>query len=131
MKGVPVTIIDDDASARSLLASILRMNGHYNICSLSERNESLRTLDGLRPGVVFLDIEMPGQDGFRFLSRIKASHPDCFVVMVSAHSSLDNVKKAIELGADGFIAKPFSTGKITDIMTKYLDASAGGASAGV
>lgn len=127
MKRIAITIIDDDASARSMLASLLRLQGHNSIESLDDSNERLYGLDDIRPGVVFLDIDMPTHDGFKLLQRLKGVSADYFVVMVSGHTSLDNVKKAVELGASGFIAKPYSIGKVQDALEKYARTRTGDA----
>lgn len=126
MSRIAITIIDDDASARGMLGSLLRLQGHHRIESLDDRNERLYALDDIRPGVVFLDIRMPTHDGFKLLERLRQNCPDCFVVMVSAHASLDNVRRAMELGADGFIAKPYSSGRVKDVLEKYVRSRAGG-----
>ncbi len=119
MKQVPITVIDDDVSARSLLTSILRNLGYTDVHSLNDEDVASSTLEGLRPGIVFLDIEMPACNGFDLMPRMKEAHPDMFIVMVSAHTTMDNVKKAMELGAGAFIAKPYAIGKVHDVIQKF------------
>lgn len=123
MKNIAITIIDDDSTARSLLSSILRVEGYTNVQAFPDGHAALQTLDGIRSGLIFLDIEMPREDGFTLLSRIKEACPECFVIMVSAHTSIDNVKKAMELGASSFIAKPYRIGKVHDAMARYQSPS--------
>jgi two-component system chemotaxis response regulator CheY len=69
--------------------------------------------------LLFLDIEMPGISGFETLEKILENTPDQYAIMISAHSTLDNVKKAIELGAMGFVVKPFTVTKVRDLLEKY------------
>jgi response regulator of citrate/malate metabolism len=69
--------------------------------------------------MLFVDIEMPGINGFETLKAILQDSPDQYIVMISAHSTLENVKKAIEYGARGFIVKPYTGAKVRDILEKY------------
>ncbi len=119
MKQTAITVIDDDMSARSLLTSILRNLGYTDIRSLTDEDVAKSTLEGIKPGIVFLDIEMPACNGFDLMPRLKQTHADIFIVMVSAHTTMDNVKRAIELGAGAFIAKPYAIGKVHDVIEKF------------
>jgi len=62
---------------------------------------------------------MPGISGLKTLQEIKMLNADAFVVMVSSHSSAENVKQAISCGVDGFIAKPYNHNKISEFLAKY------------
>lgn len=124
MKQTAITVIDDDMSARILLTSILRNLGYSDIRSLSDEEVARSTFENLKPGIVFLDIEMPACNGFDLMPRLREAHPGMFIVMVSAHTTMDNVKRAMELGAGAFIAKPYAIGKVHDVIQKY-NAAAG------
>lgn len=119
MKQPAITVIDDDISARSLLSSILRNLGYKDILTLADEDVANRSLDNIKPGIVFLDIEMPACNGFELLPKLKQQQQQIFVVMVSAHSTIENVKKAMELGAGAFIAKPYAIGKVNDVIEKF------------
>lgn len=125
MKQTAITVIDDDMSARSLLTSILRNLGYSDIRSLTDEDVAESTLESIKPGVVFLDIEMPACNGFDLMPRLKLQHPDMFIVMVSAHTTMDNVKRAMELGAGAFIAKPYAIGKVHDVIEKFRTSGVG------
>ncbi|MBU1620004.1 MAG: response regulator [Gammaproteobacteria bacterium] len=71
------------------------------------------------PDLVFLDIELPDGSGIELLKRFKQQKPDCFVVMVSGVSTLDNVKASIAAGAASFIVKPFSADKILAVLKQF------------
>lgn len=71
------------------------------------------------PGIVFLDIELPDASGLELLKKFKALKPDCFIVMVSGVSTLDNVKQSIADGAASFIVKPFTGDKILAALRLY------------
>lgn len=71
------------------------------------------------PVMVFLDIELPDASGLELLKKFKALKPDCFIVMVSGISTLDNVKQSIADGAASFIVKPFTGDKILAALRLY------------
>ena len=119
MKQTAITVIDDDMSARILLTSILRNLGYSDIRSLSDEEVARSTFENLKPGIVFLDIEMPACNGFDLMPRLREAHPGMFIVMVSAHTTMENVKRAMELGAGAFIAKPYAIGKVHDVIQKF------------
>ncbi len=120
MKHQSILIIDDDSSSRELLITILRNLEYSVIKTAHDGSVAMRIYGNFNPSIVFLDIEMPEQDGFQVLSQLQKKNPDQYIVMVSAHSTMDNVKKALDMGAKGFIVKPYTTGKVKDIMEKYV-----------
>ena len=112
-------IVDDVSSVREFLRQTLIHMGASEIYEASSGESATNSFQANLPDVVFLDIELPDYDGQQILKKIRAAKPNAFVVMVSAHSSVDNVKTAISNGASGFIVKPFSPRKITSILKKF------------
>lgn len=112
-------IVDDVGSVREFLRQTLMAMDVSDIFEASNATDALDTYKQHIPDVVFLDIELPDMDGQSVLKQIKALKSNAFVVMISAHSTVDNVKEAISNGAAGFIVKPFSQKKITNILKKY------------
>ena len=112
-------IVDDVCTVREFLKQSLFQMGVTEIHEAPDGQTALSRFSEHLPDVVFLDIELPDLDGNEILRKIKARKSDAFVVMISAHSSVDNVKSAVSNGASGFIVKPFSPQKITNILNKY------------
>lgn len=82
-------------------------------------SSALLTFSQQLPEMVFLDIELPDGSGLDLLKRFKEQKPDCFVVMVSGVSTLDNVKTSIASGAASFIVKPFTADKILAVLKQF------------
>ena len=114
-------VVDDVSSVREFLRQSLIHLGvaAENIDEAATGQVALERYRKSIPDVVFLDIELPDLDGHEVLKQIKAIKDNAFIVMVSAHSTVENVKEAISSGASGFIVKPFSPQKITTILNKY------------
>lgn len=107
-----ILIVDDVSSVRYFLNQNLRIMGAERVLEASTGQQALVAVSTNHPDVVFLDIELPDSNGHELLSRIKALDPKCHVVIMSAHSTVENVKRSVEGGASGFMAKPFTPQKI-------------------
>ncbi len=114
-----ILIVDDVVVMRSLLRSALVSFGYHNIDEASCGEDALTMLRQGGYTFVLLDINMPGMSGMRTLERIRGIDDDIFVVMVSSHSTAENVKQAIENGVNGFIVKPYTPNKVGEILKKY------------
>lgn len=120
MKTVTVMIVDDDIAARDLLSTLLRTQFKVEIESVSDGIEAMRMFRQKQYDIVWMDFEMPGMDGLSAIEIMRTIRPDQFIVMVSAHSNVDVVKKAIALGVSSYIVKPFTSGKVKDAVDKFL-----------
>lgn len=101
-----VLVTDDANFMRFMLEDMLTSRGHI-VLQARDGQECLNMLLEEKVDVCVLDINMPGMDGLEVLRRIKAGQPEMKVVMLSALSRESNVRRALELGADGFVVKPF------------------------
>lgn len=114
-----VLIADDEPLMRQLLASILRNMGYQDIRHAADGPQAVEAIQEGGIHIAFLDIDMPGFTGLEVLEIAKSTRPDCFFVIVSSHSGLENVLAALNSGARGFIVKPYNAQKIHDVLLKY------------
>ncbi len=114
-----VYIADDEPLSRGLLRQMLREQGLLLVEEFGSADELMQRMVQKTPDLVFLDIEMPGVSGMQALQEIKQRFPEVYVVMASAHNSLDNVKYAVDDGAGAFFAKPFDKNKLQTILGKF------------
>jgi DNA-binding response OmpR family regulator len=112
-----VLVVDDEPQIVWMLQFTLEAEGYRTLAAADGRT----ALDEVRqhhPSVVLLDIMMPGMDGWAFLEELQAipagERPR--VIVVSACSSLRDRAKAAELGADAFVAKPFSVDDLLVVL---------------
>lgn len=109
-------LVDDVPSVRSFLQQALNQLGAVDVIHAEDGRRALERFSQNMPDVVFLDIELPDLDGQIILKEMKSIKSNTHVIMVSAHSSVDNVKAAIDSGASGFIVKPFSPKKVSSVL---------------
>jgi DNA-binding response OmpR family regulator len=103
-----VLIIDDESSLREFYALGLRQEG-CKVRTASDGDEGLTLAGEQRPDAVVLDLMMPGLNGFEVCDKLRHK-PECAntaIVVVSAKSYKSDIDKALELGADAYMVKPF------------------------
>ena len=124
-KKTKILIADDLGLSRGILRTMLLKLDYVNIDEAWPGRKAVARYTAGNPDVVFLDINMPDGNGIETLIKIKVLNPEAFVVMVSAESSYDNVRTAMETGANAFLVKPYQSGRIVEILEKYEAAAHG------
>ena len=102
-----IMVVDDDQDMLKLLNRALELEG-FDTIVVTDGNSALTLLEKISPDLVILDIMMPGLDGFQTLDLIR-EHSDVPVIMLTAMSDVTTLQRALVLGADDYIRKPFST----------------------
>ena len=110
-------IIDDESDICFLLSNILR-NNKLNVKFVNSIGEGKLYLERVKPELLFLDNHLPDGYGIDFISYVKKEYADIKIIMVTAHDSPEDRKKALLQGADFFIAKPFSAAEIKNAIQK-------------
>lgn len=107
-----VLVVDDNEEAASLVADILSLAGH---CARFTTNgdEGLKLALADRPSVMFIDIEMPGMDGFELATRLRGEGLQIRLVALTVWGDPKTVRRASECGFDQHLVKP---AKIEDIL---------------
>tara|TARA_B100000780_G_scaffold215504_1_gene154883 strand:+ start:1535 stop:1924 length:390 start_codon:yes stop_codon:yes gene_type:complete len=105
-----VLIVDDEPNIIMSLDFLIRKEG-YELFIARNGSEAMETLRDVYPDLVILDIMMPDIDGYKVCKFIKQSltHSHTKVVFLSAKSKAEDIQKGLDLGADLYITKPFST----------------------
>ncbi len=111
MKG-KVFILEDDTSICGLIKVALEMNG-LEFKAFSTLKSFLDALNNEQPDVALLDIMLPDGSGLDALKYIKEKYPSVSCIMLSALSKEEDKVNGLNLGADDYIAKPFSVLELT------------------
>jgi len=100
-----VLVVDDEAGVRQSLQLVF--NKTYRVLEATSADEAIQKVTDEMPDVVLLDIMMPGADGLEVLKQIKASHPDCQVIMLTGLNTARTAFAAKGTGAFDYVTKPF------------------------
>jgi len=110
--GESILIVDDMEEQRQIASSMLKVLG-YSAISVSSGEEAVRYLKTHKVDLLLLDMIMdPGMDGLDTYKGILELHPGQKAIIVSGFSETDRVKKVQQMGADGYIKKPFLLEKL-------------------
>ncbi len=109
-----VVIIDDTADLRDLLRMALVRGGMSVIGEASDGLAGIEVVRELRPDVVLLDLSMPVMDGLEALPHLRALVPDARIIVLSGFGASQMSKRALTIGADGYLQKGASLGRILD-----------------
>lgn len=115
-----IRIVDDDASVRDALQYMLEQEG-FNVVAYAGAEEYLVNDMPSRPGVVVLDIRMPGMSGMRLQDEMIARNIVTPIIFLTGHGDVDMAVRALRKGAYHFLQKPVDTGELIQSLRECLE----------
>ncbi|HEX5788508.1 MAG TPA: nitrogen regulation protein NR(I) [Woeseiaceae bacterium] len=112
-----VWVVDDDQSVRWVLEKALRQAG-LGSRTFERAEHLLEAIGHGRPDVLITDVRMPGMSGLALLDRVRESCPDLPVIVITAHSDLENAVAAYKGGAFEYLPKPFDIDEAIELVRK-------------
>lgn len=121
MSGKRILVIDDSNTNLVLLESLLEKNG-YDVHSALSAMEGIEDLKNRKADLIYLDFLMPEIDGLEFMDMLKKNEEwkDIPVVILSAISDAEIIKRSKEKGVIDYITKPINIHKIIDLTKDIL-----------
>lgn len=116
-----VLIVEDNASMRTLLVTLLGSQGYTIVGQLEDGNTLLDDIRRLKPTIVCLDYQLPGRDGLELLKDVNGNFPEIDVVFMTGSEDADIDKRAADSGASGFLRKPFGQKQILDELRQVCE----------
>ncbi len=113
-----VIIIDDNELTRPLLRVILRGSVYQVVGEAVDASSGLALTKSLRPDIILLDNNMPNGDGIDIVKPLRQALPKAVILMVTTQSEEEMIQAAMDLGADGFVIKPFNTQSVLGTIAK-------------
>jgi DNA-binding NtrC family response regulator len=115
-----ILVVDDE---EIVLQSCRRAlgDGERVVDTAASGAEALKRIEGGRYDVVLLDIMMPDIDGLQVLQRVKESHPDIEVIMVTGLSQIETAVRSMKLGAFDYLPKPFDPDELALVVDRAVE----------
>jgi two-component system, chemotaxis family, chemotaxis protein CheY len=119
-----VLIVDDSAAIRKILQRVLRQ-ADVPIGEVYEAGDGFEALAMLKKqpvGLILSDINMPNMDGLQFLTQVRAmpEWQNVPIVMITTEGSQNKVMEAVQLGASGYVRKPFTAEQIKEKLAGLI-----------
>ncbi len=121
-----ILVVEDEPNIVESLSFLMKKAG-FIVRVARDGNAAIRTIESEAPDLVLLDIMMPRRDGYEVCRAIRAN-PDwdhVRIIMLSAKGRDLDRRKGLELGADDYITKPFSTREIVERVQEILGTKPG------
>ena len=112
--------IDDDPDNRAFLTKAVSRQG-FEVVTAPNATQGRRQLDGRRPALIFLDVQMPEESGLTLLPQMLRDYPESVVVMMTAYGSEQVAAEALRGGADDYIAKPIDLQRLRELLERNLE----------
>ena len=117
-----IVVVEDQPDSLKLLSTLLTLKGHQVIgLPNGDRVAEVARTHQPTPGLILLDIQLPGRDGYEVLAELKALPQQPWkVVALTAHAMPEDRTRALAAGFDGYITKPIDVRSFPDEVAKYL-----------
>ena len=116
-------IVDDNAPYREIIKDTLKtLFPTMIIQEASEGNEAIQKIGTFQPQIIFMDIRLPDENGLHLTERIKTSHPDTKVIILTGYDSVEYREAAIRCRANGYIAKDsLNPGQLETLIKSLIE----------
>jgi len=119
-----ILAVDDEQAVLELARACIRhaLGEQHRVLLARTGEEALAAAEAHRPDLILLDIKMPGMDGFEVCRRLKggAATRDIPILFLTALGDQESVERALALGGDGYVVKPFNAVTLAAQMSELL-----------
>lgn len=117
-----ILVVEDNETNQMLVRAVLELDG-YRVAVAGSAGEAWEELRQNTPGLILMDVQLPGQDGLSLTRELKADPTTSGipVVALTAHAMNGDREVALEAGCAGYIAKPIDTRTFAGQVRQYLD----------
>ena len=113
-----ILIVDDSPVARKMLKNSIPKNKGYEIFEATDGQDGIKKFQMLKPDVVFMDLTMPGVDGYTALEEIRNLDSNAMVIVTTADVQPKSISNVMERGAFTLLKKPAKANIIEEALNK-------------
>lgn len=115
IKPISILVVDDEEFTRKLFLDML---WQYSVTTAKSTSQALAIIKKNPPDIVVTDINMPGEDGFVLLSRIKQDFPNIVVIIITGHGQKSILVGSMAMGAFDYLEKPVERDEFLDTIDR-------------
>jgi DNA-binding NtrC family response regulator len=113
-------VVDDERSILRLIARFAETLG-FAVQTHPDGHDALDFLSHTPADAAIVDLQMPGIGGLEVLRAVRDAHPDCQVILMTGHASVDTAIEAVKLGARDYLGKPLDLERLKDLLISIRD----------
>jgi len=122
---VNIIIFEDNSNLRESLVNLLALTGDYNVvASFPDCTTVIQQVKEWKPGVILMDIDMPGINGIEAVKKIRTIDPAVQIIMLTVFDDNTHVFEAMYAGANGYLLKKYVSDKLIHSIREVLDGGA-------
>ena len=114
-----ILIVDDDKGILKSFSAILELKG-YRVSTAESGQEAIEKFQAKYYNMALIDIKLPDLEGTKLLKEFHQINPDTKQIMVTGYATLENAIESLNLGADGYLVKPVTPGKLLSYVADKL-----------
>jgi DNA-binding response OmpR family regulator len=115
-----ILVVEDEENLRELVKGRLEQNG-YNVLTASDGYQALSKVRDFEPNLIILDLMIPKMDGYTVCRLLRYGRTDPIpIIMFSARSSPDDIRRGLDTGADAYVVKPFEPALLLSKVEELL-----------
>lgn len=115
-----ILIVEDNPDSMKLFRMVLAARGHA-VVALAGGENLVESVRAEQPDLILLDIQLPGEDGFQLLGRLKRMHDVVApVVALTAHAMSGDRERTLAVGFDGYLTKPIDVTTFGRLVESFL-----------
>ena len=121
MKKFTILIVDDNGTFRQTLKESLQTSfPTIAVDEAADGGEALRKVDAFLPDLIFMDINLSGENGLELTKKIRAAHPNIIILIMTSYDLFEYRDVAFQYGANGFLAKEsFDWRELEELVKSY------------
>jgi two-component system response regulator FlrC len=121
-ENMKILVVEDDPNLREAIVDSLMLKGHqvHEVCN---GVEAVKVIAHTSLDIVLSDINMPEMDGLQLLAQVKKHQPWLPMILMTAYGDVGQAVKAMQIGANDYLMKPFEVQELLSVMNKYQPTS--------
>jgi DNA-binding NtrC family response regulator len=115
-----ILVVDDEDIVLESCQAVFELEG-FEVMLVSSADKALKAIKNDNFALLLIDVKMPKHDGMYLIEKVKEQWPNIPIIVMSGYYTTETIKKALEMGAANFIAKPFEPDELVKTVRKIIE----------